>query len=700
MDKNEKMGKESKISKSRNIGILAHIDAGKTTTTERILYYTGRVHKIGEVHEGTATMDWMSQEKERGITITAAATTCEWNSYSINIIDTPGHVDFTAEVERSLRVLDGAVVVFCGVGGVEPQSETVWRQSDFYHVPRIAFINKMDREGADYKRVIEMMKERFNTNPIPIQIPIGAAGAFKGVIDLISMKALYFEEDSMGEQVREAEIPEAFLDEAENTRHQMLEAVSYFNDDLISCILEDKEPQKDQIVLGLRKGVLSNQCVPVLCGSAFKNKGVQPLLDAIVSFLPSPLECPAVRGKVPETEDEAVRNPDDQEPFSAIVFKIVTDSYVGKLVYIRVYSGKLKTGEQVYNPRMKKKIRVSRFLKMHANQRKDIKEIHAGDIVAAVGLKDIRTGDTLCDEKAKILLEDIRFPEPVVSVAIEPKTKADEEKLFASLEMLSSEDPTFVVKTDEETGQTTISGMGELHLEILVDRLLREFGVDANVGQPQVTYRETVSKAAEAESSFIKQAAGKSQYAVLKLRVEPDPECKGVEISNEIPAANLPAAFAAAALEGLRGSACNGVLASYPVIGVKITLLDAKYDENDSSETAFKIAGGMAFQEACKKAVPLLLEPVMKLEIVTPEEYTGNVIADLNTRRGKVSGMTMRADAQVVDGTAPLSEMFGYSNSLRSLTQGRAMFTMEFTKYDRMSETLQIEIVKKIRGYI
>lgn len=693
------MPRETSLDRIRNIGILAHIDAGKTTTTERMLYYTGRLYKMGEVHDGTAAMDWMVQERERGITITAAATACEWNGYRVNIIDTPGHVDFTVEVERSLRILDGAVVVFCGVGGVEPQSETVWKQANRYGVPRIAFINKMDRSGADFSRVLEMMKERVGANPVPVQIPMGSGDQFAGVIDVVRMKAITFDGEADGSEVREKEIPEAFRAQVDQVRNQMLETASCYDDKILAELLEDRVPAEAEIVAVLRRATLSNEIVPVFCGSAFRNKGVQPVLDGIAAYLPSPWDRGSVTGKDPDSDAEKVREPSDEEPFAALVFKIAADPYVGKLVYFRVYAGSLAAGKTVFNMRTRKRERMGRILQMHANHRTDVTEVETGAIVGGVGLKNVRTGDTLCDDKSLIVFEDIRFPEPVVSIAIEPKTKAEESKLTSALAVLSDEDPTFAVKLDAETGQTTISGMGELHLEVVTQRLISDFGVQANVGLPQVSYRETVLGEGTAEGQFVRQTGGRGHFAIVKLRVEAADSGTGFEFVDSVKNGEIPKEFVAATEEGVREAMQSGVRAGFPVMDIRVTALGGQTHEVDSSVMAFQVAASTAFQEACQKAKPSLLEPVMRLEVVTPEEYMGSVIGDLNVRRAKVSGMSVRSDGHVVDAIAPLSEMFGYSNSLRSLSQGRATFTMEFSSFSRMQQSREEDTVRRIRGY-
>ena len=691
------MSRLSPLDKYRNIGIMAHIDAGKTTTTERILYYTGVSHKIGEVHEGTATMDWMEQEQERGITITSAATTCSWNDHRINIIDTPGHVDFTIEVERSLRVLDGAVAVFCSVGGVEPQSETVWRQADKYCVPRIAFINKMDRIGADFFRGVQMIKDRLKANPVPIQIPIGKEEHYKGLVDLVRMKAIIWDEESLGAKFHEEEIPADLQDEAAEWREKLLEEISSHDDALMEKYLGGEELTEAEIQAAIRTCTININIIPVVCGSAFKNKGVQNLLDAVVDYMPSPLDIPAIKG-LDENGAEVERRADDTEPFAALGFKIMTDPFVGQLTFIRVYSGVLQSGSYVYNATKGKKERIGRLLKMHANKREEIKEVYAGDIAAAVGLKYTTTGDTLCDEDKAVILESIEFPEPVISIAIEPKTKADQEKLGLSLQKLASEDPSFRVKTDEETGQTIISGMGELHLEIIVDRLMREFKVEANVGKPQVAYRETVGKKVKVEGKFVRQSGGRGQYGHVWLEVEPQEPGAGYAFVDAIKGGVVPREYIPAVDKGIQEAMDTGVMAGFPVVDIKVTLIDGSYHEVDSSEMAFKIAGSMGFKEGCQKASPVLLEPIMSVEVVVPEEYMGDVIGDLNSRRGRIMGMDSRAGAQVVSSMVPLANMFGYSTDLRSATQGRATYAMTFDHYEPVPKSVSDEIVAKVKG--
>lgn len=685
------------LEKTRNIGIMAHIDAGKTTTTERILYYTGVTYKIGEVHEGTAVMDWMVQEQERGITITAAATTCFWKDHRINIIDTPGHVDFTIEVERSLRVLDGAVAVFDSVAGVEPQSETVWRQADKYKVPRIAFMNKMDRAGADFFMGVQSMVDRLGANPVPIQIPIGAEEKFRGPIDLVEMKAVYFDDETIGAKYVEGAIPDDMMPTARKYREKMLEALSDVDENIMEKFLGGKEISAEEIKTALRKGTMQMKLTPVICGAAFKNKGVQLLLDSIVDYLPSPLDVPSVSGTKPGNGSEAVRKADVNEPFSALAFKVMTDPYVGQLTFVRAYSGVLTAGSYIYNSTKDTKERVGRLLKMHANKREEIKEVAAGDIAAIVGLKNTLTGDTLCDEKSPIMLESIEFPEPVISVAIEPKTKADHEKLYEALGKLTQEDPSFKVSYNEETGQTIISGMGELHLEIIVDRLLREFKVEANVGKPQVAYRETIRTASKAEGKFIRQSGGRGQYGHVYLELEPV-HGKGFEFVNKIVGGTIPREYIPAVEKGIREAMDSGVLAGYPVVDIKVTLYDGSYHEVDSSEMAFKIAGSIGFKEAAKKAKPVLLEPVMSIEVVTPENYMGDVIGDLSSRRGKIQQMEKRGNAQAIKAQVPLSDMFGYATDLRSKTQGRANYTMQFSHYEEVPKGIADAIIAKVKG--
>ncbi len=686
------------LDKIRNIGIMAHIDAGKTTTTERILFYTGRLHRMGEVHEGSATMDWMEQEKERGITITSAATTAMWDGHQINIIDTPGHVDFTAEVERSLRVLDGAVALFCAVGGVEPQSETVWRQADKYGVPRIAFVNKMDRVGADFYNVLEMIRLRLGANPVPLQIPMGDGEMFTGLVDLVKMKAVVFDENSLGMQIFEEEIPRDLADKAEEYRTKLLEAVAESDDTLLEKYLEGEELSTEDVKAAVRQAVLDNSFIPVMLGSAFKNKGVQRLLDAIIDYLPSPLDVPPIEGVRPRSEEVVARSASNDEPFTALAFKIMTDPYVGKLTYFRVYSGTAKAGSYIYNASAEKKERLGRILQMHANTREDIDEVCAGDIAAAVGLKVTRTGHSLCAADKPLLLESMNFPEPVISVAIEPKSKADADKLTESLVKLADEDPTFRVKTDDDTGQTLISGMGELHLEIIVDRLLREFKVDARVGKPQVAYKETITKAVSVEGKFVRQSGGRGQYGHVELEVEPNEKGKGFEFEDKIVGGVVPREYIPAVKNGVVEALNNGQLAGYPVVDVKVRLVDGSYHDVDSSEMAFKIAGSMGMKEAMNKGRSVLLEPIMDVEVVVPEEYMGDVIGDLNSRRGRVAGILPRKDAQVISSFVPLGEMFGYATSLRSVTQGRAVYSMQFDHYEKLPRDIAEKIVETIKG--
>jgi len=678
---------------------MAHIDAGKTTTTERVLYYTGVTYKIGEVHEGTAVMDWMVQEQERGITITSAATTCFWQDHRINIIDTPGHVDFTIEVERSLRVLDGAVAVFDAVAGVEPQSETVWRQADKYRVPRIAFMNKMDRVGADFFMSVKSMVERLGAHPVPVQIPMGAEEGFLGPVDLVRMKAYFFDKEVLGAAFREGPVPEELMPQALKYREKMLEALSDIDETIMEKYLEGVEVTEAEIKAALRKGTVGLKITPVLCGSAFKNKGVQMLLDGIVDYLPSPLDVPPITGMLPsDAEATVTRKPDETEPFSALAFKVATDPFVGQLTFIRVYSGSLSSGSYVYNSSKDVRERVARLLKMHANKREEIKEVRAGDIAAVVGLRETLTGDTLCDPKAPVILEKMEFPAPVISVAIEPKTKADQEKLSQALQKLAQEDPSFKISVNEETGQTIISGMGELHLEIIVDRLLREFKVGANVGKPQVAYRETIRTPATAEGKFIKQTGGRGQYGHVVVEVAPGEPGGGLQFVNKIVGGVVPREYIAPVEKGVREAMDSGILAGYPVVDVNVTLTDGSYHEVDSSELAFKIAGSMAFREACRKASPVLLEPIMSVEVVTPEEYMGDVIGDLNSRRGKIQTMQKRGTAQVIKAMVPLSEMFGYATDLRSRTQGRATYTMQFERYADIPRAISDAIIAKVKG--
>ena len=697
------MARKTPIERYRNIGIMAHIDAGKTTTTERILYYTGISHKIGEVHDGAATMDWMEQEQERGITITSAATTCFWSGmdkqfpeHRINIIDTPGHVDFTIEVERSLRVLDGACAVFCAVGGVQPQSETVWRQANKYAVPRMVFVNKMDRQGADFLRVIEQIKDRLGAVPVPVVLPIGAEENFQGVVDLLRMKAIFWSEDDMGATYEEKDIPAELQDQCNEYREHMIEAAAEANDELMEKYLEEGDLSSDEIKLGLRIRTLSNEIVTALCGTAFKNKGVQAMLDAIIEFMPSPVDVPAIKGVLDDAkETEAERKSSDDEPFAALAFKIATDPFVGTLTFFRVYSGVLNSGNTIYNPVKGKKERIGRIVQMHANSREEIKEVRAGDIAAAVGLKDVTTGETLCDLNSVITLERMEFPEPVISVAIEPKTKPDQEKMGIALGKLAQEDPSFRVHTDEESGQTIISGMGELHLEIIVDRMSREFSVDANVGAPQVAYRETMRQPVEIEGKFVRQSGGRGQYGHVWLKLEPQEAGAGFEFVNAIVGGVVPKDYIPAVNKGVVEAMGNGVLAGYPVVDVKVTLFDGSYHDVDSNENAFKIAASMAFKSGFMKATPVLLEPIMKVEVTTPEDYMGDVIGDLNRRRGVVQGMEDGPSGKLIDAEVPLAEMFGYATSLRSMSQGRATYSMEFEKYSGAPVSVADEVIKK-----
>ena len=693
------MPRKVSLENTRNIGIMAHIDAGKTTTTERILYYTGVNYKIGETHEGTATMDWMAQEQERGITITSAATTCYWKGTKnqfpqtrINIIDTPGHVDFTVEVERSLRVLDGSVTVMCAKGGVEPQSETVWRQADHYHVPRMIYINKMDIMGADFYNVLRMIDERLKCNAVPIQLPIGKEADFRGIIDLVEMKAdVYY--DEMGKDMRVEEIPEDMKDLAEEYREKMLDAVSMFDDEIMEMYLEGQEIPTDKIRKAIRQATVAVEMIPVVCGTSYRNKGVQKLLDAIVDYMPAPTDIPPIKGVNPRTDEEEERKSSDDEPFSALAFKIMTDPYVGRLSFFRVYSGTLNTGSAVLNSTKGQKERMGRILQMHANHREDIETVYSGDIAAAVGLKNTTTGDTLCDEKHPVILESMEFPEPVIRVAIEPKTKAGQEKMGIALMKLAEEDPTFKTYTDEETGQTIIAGMGELHLEIIVDRLLREFKVEANVGAPQVAYKETIKKAVQQDTKYARQSGGKGQYGHVKIRLEPNESGKGYEFVNAIVGGAIPKEYIPAVDAGIQGAMQAGVLAGYPVVDVKVTLYDGSFHEVDSSEMAFKIAGSMAFKEACRKANPVLLEPIMKVDVIVPEDYMGDVIGDLNSRRGQIQGMEARSGAQQIDALVPLSEMFGYATDLRSRTQGRGQYSMEPHSYVEVPKNIAEKII-------
>ena len=691
------MPRKVSLEKTRNIGIMAHIDAGKTTTTERILYYTGVNYKLGETHEGTATMDWMEQEQERGITITSAATTCFWKDHRINIIDTPGHVDFTVEVERSLRVLDGSVTVMCAKGGVEPQSETVWRQADHYHVPRMIYVNKMDIMGADFYNVLRMIDERLKCNAVPIQLPIGKESEFRGIIDLVEMNAdVYY--DEMGKDMRVEEIPADMRDLAEEYREKMLDAVSMFDDEIMEMYLDGKEIPTAKIRAAIRKATVAVEMIPVVCGTSYRNKGVQKLLDAIVDYMPAPTDIPAIEGINPKTDEEDKREPSDDEPFSALAFKIMTDPYVGRLSFFRVYSGTLNTGSSVLNSTKGVRERMGRILQMHANHREDIETVYSGDIAAAVGLKNTTTGDTLCDEKHPIILESMEFPEPVIRVAIEPKTKAGQEKMGIALMKLAEEDPTFKTYTDEETGQTIIAGMGELHLEIIVDRLLREFKVEANVGAPQVAYKETITKTVDQDTKYARQSGGKGQYGHVKIHVEPNESGKGYEFVNATVGGSVPKEYIPAVDAGIQGAMLSGVLAGYPVVDVKVTLYDGSYHEVDSSEMAFKIAGSMAFKEACQKAGPTLLEPIMKVSVIVPDEYMGDVIGDLNSRRGQIQGFEARSGAQQIDAFVPLAEMFGYATDLRSRTQGRGQYTMEPSHYIEIPKNIQEKIIDQRTG--
>ncbi|MSP64144.1 MAG: elongation factor G [Ignavibacteria bacterium] len=694
------MQRKYTLARTRNIGIMAHIDAGKTTTTERILYYTGVLHRMGEVHDGAATMDWMEQEQERGITITSAATTCFWKENRINIIDTPGHVDFTIEVERSLRVLDGAVALFCSVGGVEPQSETVWRQADKYGVPRIAFVNKMDRVGADFYSAVRMMKERLGANAIPVQIPVGEGDMFNGIIDLTTMKARVFDEASNGQEWEDLEIPHDLQKLASDYRIKMLEAVSEEDDTLLEKYLNGEEISSEEIKKVLRESCIKSKIIPVLCGSSFKNKGVQMLLDAVVDFLPSPIDINAgeITGHHENMKDQITRKISDDEKLTAIAFKIMTDPFVGRLTFFRIYSGTVEAGSYIYNSVSGKKERVSRILRMHANTREDVEKGFSGDILAAIGFKNTRTGDTLCDENDPIILERMVFPDPVIHQAIEPKTKQDQEKMSEALQKLAEEDPTFRISSNEETGQTLIGGMGELHLEIIVERMRREFRVDANVGKPQVAYKETIRKKVEAEGKFIRQSGGKGQYGHVWIELEPNEKGKGFEFEDAVVGGSIPREFIKPSMEGIRDALKNGVLAGYPVEDVKVRLIDGSFHPVDSSEMAFKIAGSMAFQAAAKKANPVLLEPIMGVEVVTPEEYMGDVMGDLSSRRGKIEGMTARKDAQVIKSLVPLSEMFGYATQMRSMTQGRAHYTMQFSHYDETPKSISEQIIEKVKG--
>ncbi len=695
------MARTTPIERYRNIGVMAHIDAGKTTTTERILFYTGVSHKMGEVHDGAAVMDWMEQEQERGITITSAATTCFWSGmdqrwpeHRVNIIDTPGHVDFTIEVERSLRVLDGAVTVLCSVGGVEPQTETVWRQGNKYNVPRMIFVNKMDRAGADYLRVVDQVKERLGANPVPIQLPIGAEEKFKGVIDLVRMKAIYWDESNMGTSFEFRDIPEDMQDEAEMHREKMIEAAAEADEELLEKFLHDHELSNDEIRRGLRMRTLTGEIVVTLCGSAFKNKGVQAMLDAVIDYMPSPLDVPAIKG-ILDDESEGTRAADDDEPFAALAFKIATDPFVGNLTFFRVYSGVLNSGDTIYNSVKGKRERIGRILQMHSNDREEIKEVHAGDIAAAVGLKDVTTGDTLTDPKNIITLERIEFPEPVIAVAVEPKTKVDQEKMGIALQKLAKEDPSFRVSSDEESGQTIISGMGELHLDIIVDRMKREFKVEANVGKPQVAYRETIRRSVDQEGKFVRQTGGRGQYGHVFLKIEPSEAGSGYEFENKIVGGVVPKEYIGAVDKGIKEQMENGVIAGYPVVDVKVSLYDGSYHDVDSSEMAFKIAGSMAFRDGALKADPVLLEPIMKVEVVTPEDYMGDVMGDLNRRRGLPQGMDDSPSGKVIRAEVPLAEMFGYATDLRSMSQGRATYSMEFAKYKEVPQNVADSVLRK-----
>ncbi|MBO7431323.1 MAG: elongation factor G [Elusimicrobia bacterium] len=689
------MAREFSLEKIRNFGIAAHIDAGKTTTTERILFYTGRTHKIGEVHEGAATMDWMEQERERGITICSAATYCKWQDMQFNIIDTPGHVDFTAEVERSLRVLDGAVVVFDSGNGVEPQSETVWRQADKYNVPRIVFSNKMDKIGADYFMVIDQIREKLGATPLTMQIPIGSESSFQGVVDLVQMKAYIWHGEELGAKFDITDIPADLVDKAKELREKMIELIADYSDDVMNCYMEGKEPTIPQIKQAIRNATLQIKLIPVFCGTSFKNKGVQPMLDAVCDYLPSPLDRKDMHCVDANTNEETSRPADDNAPFAALAFKIQADPFIGKLTYIRVYSGTLQSGSYVFNPGKNSKERISRIVRMHSNNREEIKEVRAGDIAAVVGLKNTGTGDTLCDEAKPVILESMEFPEPVISVAIEPKSKADEEKLANALSRLAEEDPTFTVRSDEETNQTIISGMGELHLDVLVDRMRREFNVQANVGKPQVAYRETVRKTSEAESKYIRQTGGRGQYGHVIITLEPLPPAKGFEFVNKIVGGVIPREYIPAVEKGIREALTSGVLAGYPVVDVRVTLTDGSFHEVDSSEMAFKIAGSMAFKDACKKANPVILEPIMKTEVIVPEDYMGDVIGDLNSRRGKIISMEPVNKIEHIKANVPLSEMFGYSTTLRSLTQGRGNYSMEPSHYEEVPKQIADKILEK-----
>ena len=692
------MARQFSLQDTRNIGIAAHIDAGKTTTTERILYYTGRVHRMGEVHDGTATMDWMEQERERGITITSAATACEWKGHRVNIIDTPGHVDFTAEVERSLRVLDGAIGVFCAVGGVEPQSETVWRQADKYQVPRIAFVNKMDRNGADFFKVLAMLEERLGSNFVPVQLPIGSGETFNGLVDLVEMKAITYEEASQGVKFFEDEIPDDLMPSTLEYREKLLEAVAEFDDGLLEKFLEGEEIRPDEIRAALRQATIALKAVPVVCGSAYKYKGVQRLLDNVIYYLPAPADVEAVKGVLPNSDEEVVRSAREDAPFSGLAFKVMTDPFVGRLTFVRIYSGVMDAGSYLYNVSTERRERASRLLEMHANDRTELSKAYAGDIVAVVGLKNTTTGDTLCDEQNPIILEQIEFAEPVVHVAIEPKTRADQEQLHIALSKLSEEDPTFQVRLDDETGQTVMSGMGELHLEILIDRLFREFKVEANVGKPQVAYKEGLKKSVEAIGRFVRQSGGRGQFGHVELEIEPGEPGTGLIFESKIVGGNVPREYINPVRDGILEAMTTGPIAGYPIEDVKVTLVDGTYHEVDSSEVAFKVAGSIGFKDGAQKAAPYLMEPIMELEVVVPEQYLGDVMGDLNSHRGEIQGINPRSDAQVVKAFVPLSETFGYATRLRSLTQGRALFTMQFSKYQAVPSSITEEIVAKVQG--
>ncbi len=692
------MTRKFSLEKTRNIGIIAHIDAGKTTTTERILYYTGRVHKLGEVHDGAATMDWMIQEQERGITITSAATTCEWKAHRINIIDTPGHVDFTVEVERSLRVLDSAVVIFCAKGGVEPQSETVWRQADRYRVPRMAYINKMDITGADFFRVVDSIRSKLGANPVPIQVPVGVEDTYRGAVDLVTMKANIYT-DNLGTQSEEAEIPEELKVLCQETRAKMIEAISEHDEELMEKFLNDEELTADEIRRGIRKATIGLHIIPVVCGTSYRNKGVQPLLDAVVYYLPAPVDTPPIHGINPDTEVEEFRNTSDEEPFSALAFKIMTDPYVGKLAFFRVYSGVLESGSYIYNATKGKRERIGRILQMHANHREEIAKVYAGDIAAAVGLRDTTTGDTLCVEEKPIILESMKFADPVIDIAIEPKTKADFDKMAISLNKMGEEDPTFRMQTNTETGQTIISGMGELHLEIIVDRLLREFKVDASIGRPQVAYKESIEGTTKVEGKFIRQSGGHGQYGHVWLEIQPLERGKGFVFNNKIVGGVIPREYIAPVEAGVREAMTNGVLAGYPIVDVEVTLYDGSYHDVDSSEMAFRVAASIAFKNGIMKAKPILVEPIMKVEVIVPEEYMGDVIGDINSRRGSILGMETEIATHIIKSHVPLAEMFGYSTILRSKTQGRGTYSMEFSHYQTVPQSISESIVAKNRGY-